>query len=224
MKETELSELERELREARARGSALEARREFRTTRIERIEERHRRGEGGLVIARAIADATDAIVLDAYREAAGEASDPAPPHALVALGGVRPPGDVPLFRRRPAVPVRQGEGQERRADLRGAPSPVGRRFRHRPRQPHDHRVGAHDPRRHGVLHRDAGRALPRRGARAVRQVPEAAVRRSAEEDGEQARGAAALPRGRVRPGAGARAERQGGRRRSCARSTCSSGP
>ncbi len=87
MKETELSELERELQEARARGSALEARREFRTTRIEQIGERHLRGEGGLAIARAITDVTDAIVLDAYREATVAAADSAPAHALVALGG-----------------------------------------------------------------------------------------------------------------------------------------
>ena len=111
MKETELSELERELRESpRRRQCPGGAPGVPHKTGSSRSRNATGAGRGGLRLPAPSPTQTDAIVLDAYREAAGEAADPAPPHALVALGGYGRREMSPLFRRRPAVPVRQGEG------------------------------------------------------------------------------------------------------------------
>lgn len=93
-----LEQLQAELRDSGDAGST-EARRNFHKRRMVELARAHQAGAPGLVTARAIADTTDAIVLDAYAAAAETSSGR---HALLALGGygrqrMAPHSDVDLL-------------------------------------------------------------------------------------------------------------------------------
>ena len=85
----------------RASGDAgsTQARRRFHKQRMQQLSQAHKAGAEGLNTARAIADTTDAIVLDAYEAALDTGPDR---HVLIALGGygrqrMAPGSDVDLL-------------------------------------------------------------------------------------------------------------------------------